>query len=122
MKIFKIIILFFFFLVLGNQNSVAQKSDKSKSEQFIPDQVDSKFIKRTARSANKTANSSDKTNLYSEREKTARALTAKKSKSSGKPRLTSEEAKMRIESRVAAIKQENKTKRKKPLIRNKNKQ
>ncbi|MBQ4805386.1 hypothetical protein J8L88_21170 [Aquimarina sp. MMG015] len=118
MKTFKIIILLFFSFVLGNQNSVAQKSDKSKSEQFIPDQVDSKSIKR----ANRTVNSSDKTSLYSEREKTARALTAKKSKNSGKPSLTSEEAKRRIESRVAEIKQENKTKRKKPLKRNKNKQ
>ncbi|WP_378176070.1 hypothetical protein [Aquimarina sp. SS2-1] len=116
MKLVKSIILSFFFLVLGNQMSVAQQTDTNKPEQYLPNAVNVKSSARmdgkTKRKSTPVVNTSETSKLYSIKEKESRALTAKKSKELGKGNITPQEAKRQREARVAAIIEANKTKKK----------
>ncbi|GAA0733767.1 hypothetical protein GCM10009430_48210 [Aquimarina litoralis] len=124
MKSFKLIIVFVFSIFLGNHIGYSQNKNADDSEEYIPKGVATRtkknagFSKGKMNKANR-ANGSDRDAIFSDKEKNARALTAQKSRKSGKVKLTKEQAKKRIEERVRAIKEENKRKKKTPSKRNK---
>ncbi|MFD2564867.1 hypothetical protein [Aquimarina rubra] len=116
MKTFKLIMLSLFFLGLGNHKTIAQQTDRSKPEQYLPNSVKPKSAaKSKVQTKGKNidlVNTSETAKLYSKEEKEARALTARKSKESGKGNITPEQARRQREARIAAIIEANKTKKK----------
>ncbi|WP_299902658.1 hypothetical protein [uncultured Aquimarina sp.] len=124
MKSFKLIIVFVFSIVLGNHIGYSQNKNAKNAEEYIPKEVVSRtksspgFSKQKMSKTNR-ANGLERDAIFSDKEKNARALTAQKSKKSGKAKLTKEQARKRREERVRAIKEENKRKKKTPSKRNK---
>lgn len=117
MKSFKLVIILIFSFVFGNQISYSQSKNAKGSEQYIPTEVASKTSKRAGYSKknSKVAKASkgvEADQLFSDKQKKNRALTAQKSKQSGKIKLTKEQNEKRIEERVRAIKESNKKKKK----------
>ncbi|AXT53678.1 hypothetical protein D1818_23675 [Aquimarina sp. BL5] len=124
MKSFKLILFLFFSLVLGSQVVTAQQTNTNAPEQYLPNSVKSKSIARTkvqtkGKNTN-IVNTSETAKLYSKKEKEARALTARKSKESGKGNITAEQAAKKRDARIAAIIEANKTKKKTPSKRGNN--
>lgn len=117
MKSFKLIVVIVLSFVLGNQISYSQSKNTKNSEQYMPTEAVSQKSNRNGyskknRKTNKVIKGAETDQLFSDKEKKARALTAQKSKQSGKRKLTKEQNERRIEERVRAIKENNKKKKK----------
>lgn len=129
MKSFKLIVILVCFLLCGSNFMNAQQLDASNSEQPVPNQVKSKTTTKAKAKARvrakaqnrpvKAVNKNETKKLQSKSQKAARALTAKKTKDSGKGNIPPEKAKKERAARIAAIIETNKTK-KKTLSKRKN--
>ncbi|MBW1298681.1 hypothetical protein [Aquimarina litoralis] len=117
MKLFRLSVILMFSVIFGNNFCVAQKSNTNQPEQYLPHKVASsanqnRSFSKKAVNSKKNKRVAETGDVFSDKEKNARALTAKKSRQSGKGSLTKEQIKRRREARVAEIKEKNKKKKK----------
>jgi len=128
MKSIKLIIILVFSIVCGNNFANAQQNNSDGNKNTPAVSVENGNT--AARSVNKTkktktkkntlrkVNTKETINLRSKSERDARALTAEKTKKSGKGNIPPERAKKERAARIAAIIEANKTKKKTPSKRN----
>ncbi|MDH7444043.1 hypothetical protein [Aquimarina sp. 2201CG14-23] len=120
MKSFKLIMFFVLSLTFATYTGTAQQLNSSNSEMPISNQVKSKSatksktktIKRAKTRAVTGVNTSETAKLHSKSEIEARALTAQKTRNSGKANIPKEVAVRQREARIQAAIEANKTKKK----------
>lgn len=123
MKSVKLIIILVFSLLCGNNFVNAQQHDSDGNENTTTKSVSTSSKSKAKVKAKKNhsiVNTAETAKLHSKSEKEARALTAQKTKSSGKGNIPPEQAKKERAARIAAIIEANKTKKKTPSKRNNN--
>ncbi len=132
MKSLKLIIVLVFSIVCGNNfvNAQQNNSDGNKNSPAVSVQngnTSARSVNKTKNGKNKKAktkknnlrkvNTDETLNLRSKSEREARALTAEKTRKSGKGNIPPERAKKERAARIAAIIEANKTKKKTPSKR-----
>ncbi|WP_299441859.1 hypothetical protein [uncultured Aquimarina sp.] len=120
MKSFKLIVILVFSLLCGNNFVSAQQhnSDGNEKSTATSTSVNNSKKVKTKKSKTSTIKTDETIKLHSKSERDARALTAQKTKKSGKGNIPPEKAKKEREARIAAIIEANKTKKKTPSKRN----